>query len=524
MSWLNLSQTYQQEQNWLEANLILRDASMVFPNSGAIQNTRGLLYAQLNILDSAMLALTAASKGGNAANAAKTNIIALAARHGFNVSPDSLLRLVGATEVGVKANALAFANHRHQRMELNVERDVFNERDSTLDLFSSTLLSNYLVNRLGAVDSSFINKVIALGQKSGSLPFSEPVLFASALALYADGQVARALTLLESVAAASTEPGQYNHVLALWCLHQGDPYQAKGYLAYALQQNVAQAIQTSAIISSETGAIGEAVMMWDSVRSVADTTMSQHSNAMMRVLTASATEALRFTDADKYAFTRYRISLDDTDQFVSLVATMDDDDLKARAIVDFANKQYQAGDAKQAIQVLQQLTNLRLRDKRTLQEFQRLEMLLAAHQGDFSLLNERLKSSRAASGFEKVERYYFETLSLLATGDSSQARQRFVWLSKVNPFFDDGILAAANYFREQTTDNLKAYNILVEALHRHPGSIKIWKAYAQEAQRLGFDEYVSTAIVELQKLMTPRQFNTFTREMSKVATSASANQ
>jgi hypothetical protein len=524
MSWLNLSQTYQQEKNWLEASLVLRDAARAFPDSGPIQNTRGLLYAQLNIVDSAVLALTAASKGGVAAAAAKINIIALAARHQFDVTPDSMLSLLGATDVGVKANALAFANHLHQRIDLNVERSILNQRDSVLNLFTSTLLSNYLINRLGVVDSSFISQAIRIGQHSGNLPFSEPVLFASALALYADGQVARAFDLLEQVATASTDPGPYNHVLALWCLHQGDPHQAKGYLAFALRQNVPMAVQTSAIASSETGTLGEAVMMWDSVRSTADTAMSKSGNAMMRVLTASLPEALRFSDSDKYAFIRYRISLDDPDPLISLISTMNDDDLKARAIIDFAYRFYQADDDEKAIQVLQHLTNLRLRDQRTLQEFRRLEMLLAALQRDFRFKNERLKSYPMGYGSEKVEQYYFETLSALAAGDSTEAAQRFDWLSRVNPFFDDGIVSAADYFRAQADDNLRAYNILVEALHRHPGSIKIGKAYVLEAQRLGFDEYVSTAMAQLQRLMTPRQFSAFLQEVETAPVSTVSNQ
>jgi hypothetical protein len=70
-----------------------------------------------------------------------------------------------------------------------------------------------------------------------------------------------------------------------------------------------------------------------------------------------------------------------------------------------------------------------------------------------------------------------------------------------NPYFEEGIIAAADFYRGQNNDRLRPYTILAEAIQINGNSIRLLKAYVAEAMRQGFDEYAISAgrrLAELQ--------------------------
>jgi hypothetical protein len=517
MSYLNFSQTFHREEKWLDAMLVLNDGAKIFPNSGPIKNTQALIYAKLNLLDSSLYFLQQAKDSPQAGNASRTNLIGLAARHNFNVSPDSLYKMFGSTQDGVRANALAFANLKGEKIKIDIDL----ERDTTLNLFSATLISNYLINHLGECDSSFITKTISLGERKSNSDFSEALLFSSAMALYADGQVNRAFQQLEKVIFYSSTPGKYNNILALWALEQGDPKSAIGYLNYALSQNYGQALQTTAMATAEMGNPNSSIVMWDSLRRSGDSLQTKISEAMIRVLVATPQEAMKLNDEDKYAYCRYRIKAEDTLQFTRLMSTIVNEDYKARAILDQSKKLYLLDETNAAVLVFQKLKNLKLSDKRVYNELTHLELLMLARQGNFTLLSQQMKNGITFDSDHKAEKIYFNAVQNSNSGDSLQAKKDFNWLSTANPFFDDAIVASANYFRTKGKEKLKPYNILVEALHRHPNSVKITKAYCLEAARVGFDEYKDSALEKLQGMLPEKYFRQFVLQNQSLLSSSS---
>ena len=81
-------------------------------------------------------------------------------------------------------------------------------------------------------------------------------------------------------------------------------------------------------------------------------------------------------------------------------------------------------------------------------------------------------------------------------------KKNFKILATYNPYFEEGIIAAANFYRNKGYDRLKPYTILAEAIQINGNSIRLLKAYVAEANRQGFDEYAASAgqrLVELQE-------------------------
>ncbi len=510
MSYLNWANTYQRKQSWLEALLTLRESSKDFKNSGAIKNTLGLIYAKLDIVDSSLFHLEASRNFALSKNSAETNIIGLVARKNLPVNADSLYNLIGSTHPGVEANALALANMQGEAIQMQLPLP----KDSILDLFSSTLLNNYLINHLGGIDSTVINQTIRLARIQSNSEYTEELLFASALSLYADGQVGKAFTLLEEVIFSSDKRGKYNNILALWALEQCAPDVSLKFLSFAISQNFPPADLTNAIALSEAGQLGEAVVAWDSLRSQGDTTQRKMAESSLRVLALPEQFLSKFSDAEKYQFCRYRINVYDTSSFYQVVMSIRSDDLKAKAIIDRTRRLLKHDDLMAAIRVFQKIEGLEMSDKNLFEEFKHTELILLAEKRDIRSLQQLMKEVIFSSD-QKNEKMYFTALINESTGDVAGATKNYHWLSNANPYFDEAIVASSKFYKANSSERLQAYNILVNALQVNPQSVKILKAYGLEAYRLGFDEYSQNAFDRLVILIGQPAFNKFIFENRK---------
>lgn len=510
MSYLNWANTFQRKKSWLEALLTLHESSKDFLKSGAIKNTQGLIYAKLDLLDSALLSLEESRNFALSKNSAETNLIALVAQKNLPVNADSLYNLIGSTHAGVEANALALANLQGEKINMLLPLP----KDSTLDLFSATLLNNYLINQLGEVDSTVINETIKLARVKSNSRYFEDLLFASALSLYADGQIGRAFNLLEEVIFYSDNQGKLNNILALWALEQGAPDVALKFLTYAINQNFTEAALTNAVVLSEAGKLGEAIVAWDSLKSQGDTTQLKMAESSLRVLALPNELIRKFSDEEKYQYCRYRIGAYDSSLFNQVMMSIKNDDLKAKAIIDRTRKLAKADDLKNANHVFQQMNGLKMSDKNIFEDFKHTELTLLAAKRDFYSLEQQMKGATFTSD-RKNEKIFFNALISENKRDLIGATKSYAWLSTANPYFDEAIVASAHFYKTNSKERLKAYNILVNALQVNPQSVKILKAYGIEAFRMGFDEYSQSAFDRLSGLIGQQAFNKFIFENRK---------
>jgi hypothetical protein len=505
MSYLNASQTYEREQNWLQALFTLKEASKSFPKSGKIKNTLGLVYAKLNLTDSALILFDEARSFREIKNSAELNLIALAAKESLVTQADSLYDLIGSSSPGVQANALAFANLQGRKLE--IPPAVI--KDTVVNLFSATLWNNYLLNQLGKVDTAFVNRVIAIAKKPSNGDYSEALLFSSALALYQDGQVDRAVELLRQVIMYSNNQGKYNNILALWALEQQAPETALQYLAFALNQNFASALLTTAIAQSETHNLGPALVAWDSVRRNGDSVQVKIAESMIRVLATPAQQISKLTEEEKYAYCRYRLSPTDTSELKRVLALMKNEDLMAKSILDASQKLYHLDETDAAIGIFQRVKGLKLRDKKTYEDIRHLELRMLATKNDIRGLATQINAGIEFSAQHRNEKIYFTALINALSGDTVNAKRNFEWLRSANSYFDEAVVASAGYLKANSNYRMKAYEILVEALLVNPHSIKILKAYSLEAARLGFDDYTKSALERLSRLVPAPVFRKF---------------
>jgi hypothetical protein len=91
-----------------------------------------------------------------------------------------------------------------------------------------------------------------------------------------------------------------------------------------------------------------------------------------------------------------------------------------------------------------------------------------------------------------------------SNGQLAEAAKNYLIAGTYNPYYEVGILTAADFFRRQDGKSLKAYDILAEAIQINNQSLKLMSAYAAEAARMGFDEYAASAAAQAEALRQNR--------------------
>lgn len=498
-SLVNDGNLYIWEKKYFSAIHSYRTGHRIMPSSPALKNNLGFAYGKIHALDSATYFLNQGRRHSLTKNSAEGNFLALAAMEYLPIRTDSVVKIFDTRSPIVISNALALATLFGQDLEVAV--DPLEKKE--LDLYSATLLNNYCIRNARSVDTTFTQKVHAIASDSLNDAFSEALKASLAHAYYHQGNVTRALALLAELAYITQEyRGKYNYIMGLWALNQGNPQIASDYFTHAETADYKDARFYSAIALTEAGKIFEAFAAWDSVSRKGDPNEQEIAISMQRILSLNQQQALRLTDSEKYQYCRYKIGLSDSVFFNRISNTFDNANYKAQALLDMSRMQFRAGNLVPAIKYLNQISGLELTDKTLFDEVRYTELLMLAWRGELPLLATQINKGVEFGPGHELEKMLYTAMLSEANGDNENARKHYALLSTWNPYFEEGIIAAANYFRKQEPDKTHAYNILAEAIQVNHNSYRLLNAYMEEAERLGFDEYASSA---RERLMAIRQ-------------------
>ena len=493
-------QAYMNVINTLDKNPInryayLKDVKKDFPNSGAANNALGLVHAALNQLDSAILFFNRARKDNATSATAEINLLATAIKQNIDFNVDSVFQNLSSTKPGPLANTFALANNEGAYLDQSISLP----KDSLLDLFTSSLINNYVVNHIDSLDTAFISQVEKLARHPNNKVFFEEALSTCAVAYYKCGMINRAFITMQEAAAFNRDPGKQNNTMALWALEQSAPKVALDYSQYSASQGYEGALLTQAISLAEAGRTGEAIVLFDSIRRHSKD-LAPLAESLQRILAIDPKLVKELNDLEKYSYCRYRLSYSDSLMFNSVSQTITDPNWKSRAILDRSKKLYEWGELDEAIRIYHHLNGIAITDKRLFTDIQIHELMLAWEAGNIQVVQDKLPAI-PWTGMRLSEKLFLESVVATAQGDSVTMKNNMKWITINNAFCSEGILMAAQLEGSSNDDPLAAYNILAGALHLNPQSIKILKEYIREASTLGFDEYVLDAQQTLQQIL-----------------------
>jgi tetratricopeptide (TPR) repeat protein len=493
---------YLWEKNYCPAIQLYKAGKAIMPSSAALDNNLGFAFGKVHNLDSATYFMNRARRDALTKSSAEGNFLALAAVEYLPIRSDSVLKLFGNNAPNVVSNALALATLMGQEIETPIDP----LPDGELDLYSATLLNNHSIRNAHSIDTTFVKSVHEIATDSNNFEYSETLKATLAHAYYHQGNVTEALSVLAELAYITHNyRGKYNYIMGLWALDQGNPEIASSYFTHAETAEYKDSKFYNAIALTEAGNIFTAYTAWDSLVKNGDPSEREIALRMQRVLATNPGQAVQMNDAEKYQYCRYKIGLSDTLIFDRISNTFTSADYKAQALLDMSRKQFKAGNLVPAIRYLNRISGLELTSEKLYKDVRYAELLMLAWRGELNLLANQINKGVEFEPGHELEKMWYTALLSEANGDLETARRNYKILGTWNPYFEEGIIAAANFFRKQNPDNLVAYNFLVEAIQINYNSYRLLSAYAAEAERLGFDQYAISARQRVSDILRTRR-------------------
>jgi Flp pilus assembly protein TadD len=494
---VNEGNLYLFEDKFFNAIFSYKDALKTFPDSGPIKNNLGYAYTKIHMMDSSLIMFEQARQQRVSKEAAEINFFGFVGQEYIPIDADSVLKSFNTTSPGVISNALVTATLQKQSFKTKIN-PIPNKK---LDLLSATLLNNYLVNKVKDTDTTFIHEVDRVASDSLNEEYSEALKVTLAHAYYHQNHVGRAMQLLAELAYLSqTRQGKYNYIMGLWALEQGNAELAVQCFAYAVEYSYKEAKLYSAIALAEAHHTQDAIAAADTLLQSKNENDRQIGQQLKRTLSISLSDVLKMSDLDKYQYFRYRINLKDSADFNRLFNSFQDTHYKAQALLEMSQLQFNAGNTTPAVRYFTRLGGLQFSDEALYEKIQHFELELLASRGQFRLLATKINEGITFSPARGLEKMLYTALISEASGDTTTAALNYKILSSYNPFYEEGVIAAARYFKKHSDDPLQAYNILTDAFHVNKNSIRLLTAYIAEAARMGFDEYAEGASRELEIL------------------------
>lgn len=462
-----------------------------------LSNNLGFAYAKIHNLDSAIYYLSKARENPVTKPSAEGNFIALAAAELLPIKVDSVVSSFKSTSDLVIANALGGATLFGQEFKFDVDP----LKSKNLDLYSATLLNNYIVRNSRTLDTTFTSAAWRIASDSVNFAFSEALKASLAYAYYHQGNVYKAQEILAELAFTSQEyQGKYNYIMGLWALEQENPLIAHEYFIHSAGADYKDARFYNAIALTEARKRRAALIAWDSVATYGDNAQKQIAREIQHILTLSTPEALSLADPEKYQYARYVVSINDTTFFSKLSNTFTNPNYKGQALLDMSERQFRANRIVAAIKYLNQTSGLELTNKNLYDEIKHFELVMLASRGEVQNLAKQINKNVEFGREKQLHKVLYTALMNQVAGDTVNAEKNYRYLSKMNPYFEDAIIAAANYFIASDPDSSKAYDILAEAIQVNKNSPRLLRAYISEAVRQGFEGYAASATETLEEL------------------------
>jgi hypothetical protein len=199
-----------------------------------------------------------------------------------------------------------------------------------------------------------------------------------------------------------------------------------------------------------------------------------------------------------------------------LLSSIGKPDLQTRAVLDAAKKWYQQDELETAATYLNKIEATS--SVKTNNELLIYQLLLLAQLDSETFQKQQIEFATNIRASFPNEVILLETWQAELTGKSQFVKDNYNHLSNASIHFEDGLVAAANYFESDTTDRLKPYSILVSGLIARPKSIKLLKAHTQYAAKIGFDSEANESLEKLRQLLSIRAFNRFVTENPEIFT------
>ncbi|MBK6267433.1 hypothetical protein JKA74_20500 [Marivirga sp. S37H4] len=509
-AYINRAQTQLNASLYFEALFTLEAAQKDIPDNPYILNMMGLVYDDLNKIDSSFIYFDAAVRASNTEsikNIAESNKLALFAKNRVNEE------LPGESSIQDKpvpyqANYIALANQKRKVLEDFVvsAKDI----DTFLTYNDFSFLFNYTLNKTIAHKSFTGDSIGWLKEFKENKTFFKSIDYAIASRENYAGDQKSAYSLIYDLENSEiSDAGFYYLTHGLWLYEQGAYNMAHEKFQQAEKLKMSEASTFRVIALIQAGRLYEAARIYEEQFKgmvVDDQVLKQ--DPLYQFLQGNPEE---LPDSFLYLWLKTNASLQPEEK---------------KAIKDqLANSPFLA------LYQMEKVVSL-VEDEKPEEAWEKLDSInIAKEEIGLSVFRNNLKALLIAklnkidqvdgvdtselSVYPRNYKLLFDAFLSRNSVDSVKANQLMWRLGNENVFFDQGVIMASEYFRSKGEQE-KAYGLLVEAARLNESSIPILKAYILQALRLNLTSYASESMDDLEKMLTTEEYENFQRKYNEI--------
>jgi lipopolysaccharide biosynthesis regulator YciM len=506
----NLASRFRDGENYFEALFTLQDGLKEFPDSGPLMNNLGLIYQDLDNIDSAFYQYNEASAYRKSKNQATANIYAFLRLKELSIKADTLNFLLQETEsLSAINNLLVLANELHVQGKDQPKAGFGDPERGRID----QIVYNYniLLNDPMQADSLFLEEMSVFYDSGKTSWFEDNLNKVSALALYQQGKMSEAFERLNFLAIQNPED-EYYSMLGKLALALNAPGLAVNYFKSSFQEGHLDIAPELAFAYMENDELEKAAFIWKQILLGGDSSDIEIAQKMIHVIEANSIEDVLYADTEtKFSFIAYRRREFDTEKLEALVLSFENGDAEALALLSLFDVYTELKQKEKAMEMLEKAGSLSVSLPHVIDKINLAQCQFAYSFEDKEvrdLLRLNLQSS------DRSVRNFIELFDIMNLTDSIQAIERFRKMAKRNPFFEPGVQEAVDFLNTQDAYVDEAYSLLLNAVNLNPFSIQLNKSYALQCLRVGLKSYAMDAREELRQAMNSVAFRTFDVEFN----------
>ncbi|UXP33778.1 hypothetical protein N6H18_07430 [Reichenbachiella agarivorans] len=169
------------------------------------------------------------------------------------------------------------------------------------------------------------------------------------------------------------------------------------------------------------------------------------------------------------------------------------------SMIDLVQAYAQIGKGETAQYLLsQEIEKLDITKSTVLKQMSQLEQSIAQNENPWS------KNQYSFDHENKLLRQAQELQS-----DTSQLSPLYLRLGEMNPFYEQGVIAAATYFDQEVDNPDQAYGILVDAIEVNEYSAPLIMAYIDQCLKMGLTSYAESSVIRLIDILDESSYQAY---------------
>jgi hypothetical protein len=511
-AYINISNIFLSNGQYFDGLFKLSEGYEKFPGSSRINNNLGYFYSKTDIYDSAYYYFNQAKNINPRLPEVRSNGYALISKARVSIDFDSIVSELGdPVTISGRANIMALANDYGLSLNYNSYLPV---ADSIIRPEEFAYLYNSCLDKIDEGDTSLFSHILAIADKLDNVYYDNQLRLISALGFYHNHQVRKAFMLLDDAASASFFNGKFDIVAARLYLISGSPQSAVNQFEKVspLQDPYDRLYYGISLLAA--GKPDSSATILRNLLGSADQDIRKAAGDYLKLIYPQAPED---TLGDEFKYNQFHYGLKKYpgaafDGFLQSIASPAIRDL---ARLEKASVLIASGKYEEAGGLMNSLENPQA-GSGSLKAFKnKVETILWVRKYGKSAETAGLDYFSAPVSDPDFLSYLLKNGCIAAARkDTLAADIYYTMLAGWDPFFEEGILGAFEYFNEREKGGLKAYSILYDALELNSYSIPLNREFIFQCIRLNLLDYATNSISVLRESMDPDEFAGFEQELN----------